>query len=315
MSIVCFGGVTYFWTVVEPEEAITKTLDDSMNQTDPVLKPESESGKMVRSHAASEHFKGFQNSDSLPGERTPSLVVPTANGSHPGEQEDAVLKNVNDSSEPTAYVLVADRSPAQQLISVPFLLTVTFTTLMITANQWTLTTSRDFLAFLGDDEVDNKYLTIFTLLGPASLLAIPCTDAITTKYGFQGGLQGINALALGYMLVRLLSDDLNVQIVGFILFSFFRSFLFGVTFSILPVLLSADTVGKATGLLYALAGVTSYVNIPLSKFAIEQQNGDFFLPNLIYTILIAPCVFAAWWLGNTLEKEDRIRSARQKGRT
>lgn len=307
MSIVCFGSVAYFWTVVEPEVEETIALDDSMHRTSPVARLDSESGRKDVSEAQRQPSRGLHSSDSIPGEQKSSLA-PNTNNLH----ADPAPKDTQVPSEATEYVLVADRSPVQQLISGPFLMAVTFTTIMMSANQWTLTTSRDFLAYLGDDEVDNKYLTIFTLLGPASLLAIPCTDAITSKYGFHGGLQGINVLALGYTLVRLLSDDLNVQILGFILFSFFRSFLFGVTFSILPVLLSADVVGKATGLLYALAGVTAYINVPLSKFALEQQNGDFFIPNLMYAILIAPCVVAAWWLGKAIEKEDIIRRTLQK---
>jgi hypothetical protein len=314
MSIVCFGSVTYFWTVVEPEVEDTK-VDDSMHRTSPVSRLDSESGRKDVSEAQKQPSRGLHSSDSIPGEQEPSLA-PNTNNVHADQadqQEDTAPKDTEVPSEATECVLVADRSPVQQLISGPFLMAVTFTTIMMSANQWTLTTSRDFLAYLGDDELDNKYLTIFTLLGPASLLAVPCTDAITSKYGFHGGLQFINVLALGYTLVRLLSDDLNVQILGFILFSFFRSFLFGVTFSILPVLLSADVVGKATGLLYALAGVTAYINVPLSKFALEQQNGDFFIPNLMYAILIAPCVVAAWWLGKAIEKEDRIRRMLQKG--
>jgi hypothetical protein len=61
-------------------------------------------------------------------------------------------------------------------------------------NQWNLTTQRDFLAHLGDEQ--DKYLTIFTLLMPASMLVYPFVDAAITQYGFVGGLQGINLLAL-----------------------------------------------------------------------------------------------------------------------
>lgn len=70
----------------------------------------------------------------------------------------------------SAYVLVADRPPLQQLTSKPALFVANFHIIhMVTAN-WTMTTTREFLADLGDDEQNNKYLTIFTLLMPVALV-------------------------------------------------------------------------------------------------------------------------------------------------
>lgn len=126
------------------------------------------------------------------------------------------------------------------------------------------------------------------------------------------GFQTINILALGYSLVRLLSKDLNVQILGFLFFSFFRCFLFGVTFSVFPILHSPDVVGKAMGVTFAAAGITAFINIPLSTIAIEQQDGDFFLPNLMYTILILPCIYLSWSLTEVINQEGRIRKKRQQ---
>lgn len=65
------------------------------------------------------------------------------------------------------------------------------------------------------------------------------------------------------------------------------------------------------GITYAVAGVCMYVNIPLSKYAIETKNGDFFIPNLMYTVLILPCVYAAWGLASGIEKESRIKRQRR----
>lgn len=75
--------------------------------------------------------------------------------------------------------------------------------------------------------------------------------------------------------------------------------------------LSPDVVGKAMGITYAVAGVFSYVNIPLSTLAIETKDGDFFIPNLIYTVLVFPCVFVSWGLANAIEKESRIKRQRR----
>jgi hypothetical protein len=72
---------------------------------------------------------------------------------------------------------------------------------------------------------------------PASLAALPLSDVIIQKFGYYGGFQTINILSLAYNSIRLHSPNLNAQILSFIIFSFFRSFLFGVTFSYIPFVL------------------------------------------------------------------------------
>ena len=84
-----------------------------------------------------------------------------------------------------------------------------------------LTTARDFLANLGDDDTGNKYLTIYTLLTPASILGLPFLGYVLTHYGYHAGLQTVNFLALAQGIIRRSSDNLNVQVLGFIFASFF----------------------------------------------------------------------------------------------
>lgn len=201
------------------------------------------------------------------------------------------------------YVIVAKRSPKQQLLSMPYLLLCIFFGIQTASTQWTLTTTRDFLADLGDNNVNNRYLTIFTLLMPASVVGVPFVDVTIRKFGFAVALQGVNLLALGYNLVRVCSNNLNVQILGFVFFSFFRSFLFGVTFSFLPTLLANTVVGRAVGIMYAIAGLTGFISIPLAKVAVERFNGNFLVPNIVFTVLVLPCVLATWGLGREIRRE------------
>jgi hypothetical protein len=90
------------------------------------------------------------------------------------------------------------------------------------------------------------------------------------------------------------SDSLKVQVVGFVFFSFYRCFLFAVTMSILPTFLDQKVVGKATGFLYFFGGITSFLNIGMKDLAVKHLDGDFFVPNLVYTIMVLPCIAAAW---------------------
>ena len=206
------------------------------------------------------------------------------------------------------YILYAQRSRRQQLTSGPYFLLLAFFAIHLCANQWTLSTARDFLAYLGDDQLGNRYLTIFTLLTPASILAVPFADVVVHYFGYHGGLQCTNILALIYSLVKVTTDSLQVQVVGFVAFSFFRSFLFGITFSFLPALLSHNVAGTAAGFMYCSAAVLSSINIVLSKIAVEQLHGNFLLPNLIYTCMILPCILAAFGLGQAMKRESECKN-------
>ena len=147
-------------------------------------------------------------------------------------------------------------------------------------------------------------LRIYTILNPVSLLGLPFVDYVVERYGYHGGFQVINLLAFGYNLVKVTSTDLNVQIIGFVLFSFYRCFLFSVTFSFLPTFLSFNVVGKATGIIFFIVAILSVLNIPLAAWAVEGLD-SFFLPNLIWTILVLPCIYSAWYLGKFIAWEKR----------
>ena len=313
LALFSFGGAAYFWTGVVPEK------EELVDKAESLEMPLKENATKFSSSSAIEGGSG-KNASQLDTEVDASPTKHTDEPQHTRHETDLVTSDEpRDSIETvdadSSYVLIADRTAMQQVLSTPFLMFLAYALIMITVNQWTLTTTRDFLASLGDDEENNKYLTIFTLLSPASLVAAPFGDSITAKYGFQGGFLVINALAIGYNLVRLLSDDLNVQIIGFILFSFFRCFLFGVTFSVLPVLLSQNIVGKAMGLTFGTSGLTAYVNVPLSNLAIEKKEGDFFIPNLIYTLAVIPCFLLSWGLAKAIDKETRIKEQRKSTQT
>lgn len=207
------------------------------------------------------------------------------------------------------YILLAKRTRKQQLLSFPHLCLIIFTCIHFTSNQWTLATIRDFLASLGDDEYDNRYLTIFTLLTPASLLGLPMVDYVIHNYGYYTGLQCVNALGIGYMLVRLCSTDLNVQIIGFVIFAIFRCFLYSTFSNLIPILFSSDLVSFVIGILIGIPGITAFLNVPLAKYTIEYADGNFFVANLLYTILIIPSILVAYGIGRTIQNEKKVATS------
>jgi hypothetical protein len=52
-------------------------------------------------------------------------------------------------------------------------------------------------------------------------------------------------------------------------------------------------------------GVVNAIQIPLARLAVEQLDGNFFVPNLVMTILVLPCIVAAWGLGRAIRRENK----------
>jgi MFS family permease len=284
LSIVIMSFSLYFWTVARPEEEEEEKMTFKEEEVDP--KEESRNGNEDEAES-SEINKSVQ------------IQMPV---------EDESSDPVEDES--SDYVLLTERTTRQQLGSSHFILLCIFFGIHSGQNQWNLTTQRDFLAYLGDDQVGNKYLTIFTLLTPASILGLPFVDKVILRFGFSGGLQCINLLALVYNVVKLSSSNLNVQIIGFVFFSFYRCFLYGVTFSFLPTMIGQKLIGKASGWMYTISGLAALLNIPLSQVAVKSFDGNFFIPNLIVTFLMVPCAFAIFQLNRLMKKEKQIRNRR-----
>ena len=149
------------------------------------------------------------------------------------------------------YVLIAERSTTGQLLSPAFIMLTLFFAINMISSNWSLATAADFLAGLGDN---GMYLSIFTLLQPASIVCLPLVDAVVHNFGFGVAFQCVNVITFVYIAIKLVSKDLNVQMIHFFLVAAVRCFLFAVTFSFLPRLLSPKVVGKGTGFLYMIGG-------------------------------------------------------------
>ena len=234
---------------------------------------------------------------------TPATV--TATTATPSATSKNVIPSNTDSS---TYLKIADRPFREQIKSSLFLLLATFFSFHQASNVWTLTTARDFLKYLGDDETGNKYLTIFTLLTPVSLLGLPFVDIVLHKYGFHAALQCINILAIIHGTIKVSSENLNVQIVGFLVFSFFRCFLFAVSLSCLPTFVSADSTGRAVSALYCISGALCFLNVPFARLALDYGDGNFFLPNMLYLIMTFPMIVVTWQLGKKLKLDNDTQS-------
>ena len=205
------------------------------------------------------------------------------------------------------YIVISSRTPKAQLTSGLYLLLMVWFAFYTARNMFTITTARDFLSMLGDDEVGNLYLSIFTIMMPTAFLALPLIDFVVNKFGFQAALHVVNLAAAVHGLVQLLFKDLRLQVIGFVAFTIFRCFLYGISFCLLASFLSPDVTGKGAGLYSFAVGLCLAFNIPLSNEAVKES---FFIPNLVYTVLIGPCILAGCILGLWIEKDKRLYFAR-----
>lgn len=79
--------------------------------------------------------------------------------------------------------------------------------------------------------------------------------------------------------------------------------------SFIPTLPAPQLIGTACALLYMFTGILSVMNIGMAHLAIEII-GDFFVSDLVYTLLLIPCVIlASWGIGRCIKEEDAAREA------
>ncbi len=259
------------------------------------------------------------NEDAFTSPRVGDVVEESANETKrkDNDEEANILRSQgekrNKAGRDEAYVLISSRTPGQQLRSHLFILLTIFFTFYLGKNAFVMTTARDFLAYLGDDEKDNVYLAIYTMLMPASILVVPLVDVILTKYGFHGGLQTVNILAIAHGLIQVTSDSLRVQVVGFVVFSVLRCFIFAITFNVLASFIAPDNTGKAAGVINLAAVIGIFLNIPLTNLAVLKYDGSFFVPNLIYTVGPVLFIFVSVKMKKLIEQNDAARNAPEEG--
>jgi hypothetical protein len=75
----------------------------------------------------------------------------------------------------------------------------------------------------------------------------------------------------------------------------------------MPTILHQKVVGKATGIMIFASGIVFFLNFPMKDLAVKHLDGDFFVPNLVYMVLVLPCIPAAWGIGRTAKRENAAK--------
>jgi len=285
-AILSFAGGIYYWY------RITKTgayfASDSVSNED---------GKDMSKNGPADIQEGNDSN------KKASLIM--------NDKRKSESNRRSSSSSSTDCDLISNRAPIQQLKSSQFILVLTFFMSHVVRANFTLQAAREYLGSLGDDEENNKYLTIFSSLNAASLVGIPFIEWILSHKGYHAGFQLVNIMALVHGTIQVSSENMNVQVLGFIIYSFYRCYLFSVVFSYLPLFLSGQVVGRASGVMFICTSMLSTTNIGLSRWAVNQDY-NFWGPNLLYTVMVAPMIIVAWFIGKGIRREAREKTKQQQ---
>jgi len=282
LAMVCFGGSIIVWTLLASSVSVLVDTTASVSQS-------------IHSMSTIHQYNTTQQQQEKEQHDNSSTI----------NNQNETNQQLLESTCATEYILIKNRSAWQQLKSKQFQMITLFYSLHLTRNGFILTSAQNFLYDLGD--ADGTYLTIFTSLLPISILGVPLINYSISTHGYHwGGFQLVNGLGVVHGLIQILFRKLNVQIVGFVVYSIYRCCLFSVIFTFLPLTLSERVVGKAYGIMQVVAGAIAYINIPMGgTFAIHYCNGNFFYPNLLYTVIILPLVGIAFNIGVIIKKEEQ----------
>ena len=65
-------------------------------------------------------------------------------------------------------------------------------------------------------------------------------------------------------------------------------------------------------IVYLPSGIFNVIQIPLARLAVEHYQGNFFVPNLIFLLLLLPCIVAAFGLGRAIRRETQAQKQQQQ---
>ena len=295
LAIIVFVGTAYLWTIATPEKTkpflTTQHIPDDEDATNHIYLKETIQPTSINCNTQVSEIT--MNQKFINENETTKQSISTSS-----LNKSCTMKNKT--MHKSDYILIAERLPHQQLLSSQYICLVLYFTIHTCKNVFALTTARDFLAYLGDDETGNRYLSIFTLIMPLSLIGVPFVDFVIRNYGYYGGLNLVNFFGIGHGLISTLSSNLNIQVVGFVFLSFYRCFLYSVSFSFGPTFLGENVIGRGTGWLVFMQGLFSLINIPMKTWGVYA---GFFSPNLLYLLLMLPCLILTWIMGRGIKQE------------
>eukprot|EP01138_Halocafeteria_seosinensis_P005630 gb/GECG01005755.1/.p1 GENE.gb/GECG01005755.1/~~gb/GECG01005755.1/.p1 ORF type:complete len:573 (+),score=56.39 gb/GECG01005755.1/:1-1719(+) len=153
-----------------------------------------------------------------------------------------------------------------------------FTWINILKFNYFFVSLNSLLEELGD--TDGTYTQLFGWISLAGVGAVFVTGTIIDKFGLVGGFWGSNISGILLSALSLI-PVLELQVLTFIVFVIFRSFLFSITATFLSAEFGFDNFGKLIGITFCIGGGFGFLAQPLLILGLETFNRDFTIPGLI----------------------------------
>ena len=173
----------------------------------------------------------------------------------------------------------ASASFMQQLCSPLYLGLAVYKVISLTKFSWYLSMIGTYLDELGQQ--DGAYVTILGAVLPIGVVLVLVVGSIIDRAGMEVAMAANFAASLGVSIITLI-PNLQVQVVGFVVFAFFRAGLFTILSAILGKEFTFLTFGRLIGVLSVVAGLLGLLNQPLFDYTLQQLGGNFAMANGIY---------------------------------
>ena len=122
-----------------------------------------------------------------------------------------------------------------------------------------------------DVAATRHYTSLFTLLLPSGVLGIGVFGYLTDVLGFSASIGCTSLFAVGFAACALWGS-LSLQPLTFVLYSFFRSFLFSCMFAYLANEFGYRHFGLLSGIMLATGGALGLLQYPLVRKLVVQDG-------------------------------------------
>eukprot|EP01138_Halocafeteria_seosinensis_P005628 gb/GECG01005753.1/.p1 GENE.gb/GECG01005753.1/~~gb/GECG01005753.1/.p1 ORF type:complete len:545 (+),score=49.92 gb/GECG01005753.1/:1-1635(+) len=195
----------------------------------------------------------------------------------------------------------------EQVLTFRFLGGAAFTWINILKFNYFFVTLNIVLEEMGD--TDGTFTEVFGWISLGGLGAVFVTGTIIERYGLVGGFWGSNISGVLLSILSLI-PVLELQILTFIVFVIFRSFLFSIAATFFASEFGIDNFGKLMGITFCIGGGFGFLSQPLLIMGLDSFDRDFTVPGLI--VLALTLIQTSFPVAYTYYKSKAMETTRVK---
>ena len=181
-----------------------------------------------------------------------------------------------------------------EVYSFKFLFAVLYGSVLCFRANTHVAISKKLLENYGDD--DHTYVLIFSWILPFGFIAMPAVNILIDKYGLHNTIMGCHFFGVLYNIIAMI-PCLELQLVGFVLFSAYRAVSFATLIAFNGNTFSLPNIGKIVGLIFCCAALVNFAAQPCMTVTNAYFNGNLLPVNTILLLLQFVLIAATFKLG------------------